>query len=394
MPMTSGNWTEGVYSSDSHYSHKEWSGDNGKYGSNGLCHENHYSLGKEWENMIRVNPNYGVSCMGGSISGFAANFGANNELAVIRKIGAKVKSHQFMLPVALGEARESLSMMENAIRTVGGVVYDVRHGQMKDAAQKLGFALKSYKNDRFGKPVKGTTLQDRWLEFQWGVKPLIQDAQFAAVAFAKAQNKIVVRHKVQGHTINTVMKQTSVSPSLLDSLVPVVYKRRFRYYLSEEDNSRPPLLENLGASDVLSNAWELTHLSVVFDYFLPMGDYLAAIHTLPLLKGELWYTDSIECYFDASYSGTSPNLLGFSTSGGQLYVNRYQVAANAIAAYDIPMPEFVKLKEALNPVRFGNLLALTMSSAFGLKPPKKVPTWQAARAQHYMQAQNAYNRTI
>lgn len=393
--MTTGSHSSG--DGDLNWTSESWSGNDGKYNSDGTIRENTYSLFSFQHEGTKgtVYPDAFACRMNVYPASFAIGFGANAALAVINKVASKTREHSFNLGVAMGESRDTLRMAEEAVLTVGGVIRDLRHGQLKNAAHKLGLTHKSYKNSKSGSLVRGKTLQDRWLELQLGWLPTLGDVQSAAIATAKAQNVINRRTRVQGFTAVQANYQPSDSPSNVPGKGDVVYKRSFRYYLSEKNNSRPSFAENMGLDDPFSIAWELIPMSFVFDYFIPVGDYLQAINSLPKLDGSLWYTDSRE--WNATSLAPVQNHQFYAsckTSANGCSVERYRETTSGLAAMDLPLPTFNKLSKALSPIRFGNMLALTMSSAFGLKPPRKSSTWTGARAQHYEQSASAYRKTI
>ncbi|DAD50970.1 maturation protein [ssRNA phage SRR6960509_6] len=390
--MTTGNinWTDGL-----NYGFRTWTGGDGKYDAQNYIKENPYEL--SFKNVTRSTgtyPNNSYVGVDNFSLPFTSVYGSNQELALVNKIGYKLKEHQFMLGVAVAEARQTLMMAENVITTVGGVIYDLRHGQMKSAAQRLGLSHKTYRNDKFGRPVKGETLQGRWLQLQWGILPLYADVQALAIATAKQQNIIKKRTRISGWNQRSVPVDTSSNSAKVPVPGTQTCQRRFRYYLSEQDNARPSVVSNLGLDDIPSTAWELTHLSCAFDYFLPIGDYLNAYNIISKqLSGQLWYTD-ITTIKGQSGTPLVESLKYFKGAVDYLHVKRYQVSIGAIAAMDLRMPEVNNLGDALSPTRFGNLLALTMSSAFGLKPSKKSSNWTAARALHFEQSAAAYRKTI
>lgn len=140
--------------------------------------------------------------------------------------------------------------------------------------------------------VSARAVSDTWLEWQFGVKPLVNDADAAATAFrALASGRCFDMIRITGHGEAEARVPLYSGMKLWASAVgptPIVRQDTQCYDTVEVitrggwRNSNPsgempvPQSFGLGIKDIIPTAWELVPWSFFVDYFTNIGDVLGA----------------------------------------------------------------------------------------------------------------------
>jgi len=183
----------------------------------------------------------------------------------LSKFYEKVQNSAVNLAQALGERRQTASMLSDAVVNLAKAVKSLKQGNVKQALRRLV-------------PQNSKELANTWLLVQYGVKPLLSDIDGAAKHLAMGEKVsfnvqvkkpvLVPRAKVHSESVSTDVKCTT--DVYVDAEGSVSYKAKLR--------CNEPLLRDLsrlGFTDPLSLVWELLPYSFVADWFIPIGDYLA-----------------------------------------------------------------------------------------------------------------------
>lgn len=259
------------------------------------------------------------------------------------KLVQAVKGHGFNMSVAVGEGAKTVSMAVGAIKSVATALKHARHGDFTAT-------LRALKVEPHTSPRSAFTSKDlagRWLEVQYGWKPLLSDVNEAAKAYALLANKPRVTRLV----VNKVLRSTwnsSESPSNWSCLGPLTVGKKISYEMTEY-LSTP---RSLGLYDPLSLVWELTPYSFVFDWFIPIGTYLENLNSIPSLRGR-FVTSTFESFSGFSSIGGPPYYTGCITK-----VQHLELVRTFTTGLSTALPSFKPLDKALSAGHVWNALAL------------------------------------
>lgn len=183
---------------------------------------------------------------------------------------AKMISGGAQLGATLAESKHTLSMISGLSLEVLQAYRAARRGHWKRAAEHLRITSHSFKNA--SKNVSG-----RWLELQYGWKPLLDDISSAVETLQRYSTETwkplcVVR------TLEQAIDEELVQPA--DSYVNLLrvkgkHSVRVQLWYNVTD-PKLHLLAQLGLANPATVAWELIPYSFLVDWFLPVGTYLDA----------------------------------------------------------------------------------------------------------------------
>lgn len=189
----------------------------------------------------------------------------NDQLALIGKLREKVAGSDFNAGVFLAQSHEALTMITGTARKIYGAYFAARRGQFW-----LAHKILTVGTDRFSS-ARPKVVASNWLELQYGWLPLLKDCESAAQFLAHElsypmQWTVTVRSSKKLGTLRTA------SPSNSDFKKKEVWTRcQIKAKLTEKD-----VAQLSGLLDPFSVAWELLPYSFVLDWFIPIGNYLAA----------------------------------------------------------------------------------------------------------------------
>lgn len=179
----------------------------------------------------------------------------------------KIKSQKVDLSVLFGEANTTLAMLGKSLSELAAVVRDARKGRW-DRLRK-----------RFG-TKKG--VGDTWLEYQYGWLPLLSDIYGIQEQLKEGFRKegFLIRASAtateQWHPTEVLPKNNLVATRDYSVKGKSYYRSKTVYYCKISDQELYAL-NQLGLTNPLLLAWELTTLSFVVDWVLPIGDLLGSL---------------------------------------------------------------------------------------------------------------------
>lgn len=321
--MSTGNITRGSTSSDYYYS-KSWSGGDGQFVTGYVLkrpgrtitrvHKSRDSNGrptyrlsyvvippKTFRKSMRIDcvwHNYTMSTTllrqsqsGGSYPsvttsvGFPQTLKANTGVQVQQRLVESVRGHSFNLGVAAAEAPKTVEMIASTASRIARSVRSLKHGDLASAARHLGASPRgSHGAGKTIKPVTSRDVADRWLELQYGWKPLLGDIHSGAQAMAYHLNKPrVARIRVRGRDHLEQTDNYTFTKVYCDILTTRIITCDLKEQLSTP--------RSLGLLDPTSVAWELLPFSFVADWFIPIGTYLDNFNIIPNISGLFMTTD-------------------------------------------------------------------------------------------------------
>jgi len=299
---------------------------------------------------------------GDGYSYVAANeWNANDDLSLIGKLREAVAGSDFNLGVFLGESHQALNMIANsATRIFTGLKY-LKRGNIVGAAHALG--APPPKGHFTPKGVR-TDMANAWLELQYGWLPLVSDAKGAAEFLAKQLEFPLVRtYKVRKR------KPIALTPVTSSLLQFKGHRETCGQIIARISEANVAQLS--GLLDPASIAWELLPWSFVADWFLPIGDYLAARSFVSSITGEFATTKTTRtsCGYSAILTVNSPpikeELLAGSHSSTKIDVTR-----TVSTSLSVPLPTFKTLDKVASWRHCANAVALLTQLG-----SKKRPSW-------------------
>lgn len=182
----------------------------------------------------------------------------------------KLKNAKVNLGVSFGERKEAAGMMLQNFGKVAKAYKNFKRGRFKEAARSLGLGWRD--------------APDRWLEYQYGWKPLLSDiyeatrdinaqdreSEFRTWYHVKARSKDQVRGVSDIATGFNGVVGRSYDQHQWDVKVRFDFKPKPDMGLFAE-------LDEWGVVNPLEVAWELIPFSFVVDWAIPIGDYLSAL---------------------------------------------------------------------------------------------------------------------
>jgi len=196
----------------------------------------------------------------------------------IIKAWNKLNNSVWDIPTFLGELHETIAMLRHPFQNLSSWIKTNKKFAVKNSAWKSGQSFVQF-------------MVDNWLQYRYGIRPLIKDIQDAIKAF---QDKYVfLGDQLSRKGAVDVYSSTSVSSiagsfSTLNFTVGVqtnldVSTHVTLYYHQRLLNITEILSQRFGLSltDIPGVAWELTRLSFVLDWFYGVGQWLTAIKPNP-----------------------------------------------------------------------------------------------------------------
>lgn len=199
---------------------------------------------------------------GPSSMGFPWSDGAasNCESESITKALLRLNEEKVQIGTALAEAKQTLDMLAGATLTAGRALLAFKHGEFS-----RGFSIITGKNS----PSFRREQANRWLQFQYGWKPLASDVYGAYNALIEDVAKPLLisasarsHHEWEGRAYDAdagfkILARTKLTGRLIDPYAQ--------------------MMQSWGLINPLSVAWEVVPWSFAIDWFIPVGNTLAAL---------------------------------------------------------------------------------------------------------------------
>jgi hypothetical protein len=192
------------------------------------------------------------------------------------QLAGKVNAMSFNAGQAFAERRQTASLLTNTAYRIVSAARALRHGRLGEFQKALSTTVHPNQWDRTLKTPASKRIATHWLEYQYGWKPLLQDAYGAAELLSRHSQEAYVtssRGVGSAKAVN-VYKRTVDLGSDRSVSVSTTCKLGVTYRL---DNPSRAGLAQTGLSNPALLAWELLPYSFVVDWFLPVGNYLEAL---------------------------------------------------------------------------------------------------------------------
>jgi hypothetical protein len=286
-----------------------------------------------------------------------------------------LKNSKINLGVVFAERKRTANMVLQTAKDLGAALLQVKRGDMKGAARTLGVA---YRNVAAKKRTRGrvtpygqafrppkqknaTTVQDRWLELQYGWLPLLSDA-YGGIAklheFADRPNITTLTTKKTLRWNKTT--KVNFEGILANRQDKGFYTRKIVYYFSVSNQAYQDLA-SMGITNPLYVAWEVVPYSFVVDWFLPIGQFLDTLDAtigLTFLKG---------CKTSFKKYAIGYNIKGAGVPGGpgsknyaDAWAKRRFVECRRETLGSFPLPHLPSFDRRIRNMRVANGLALIL----------------------------------
>lgn len=219
-------------------------------------------------------------------SGDLTNYtGYPSTSALVERLRKKIKDQNVNLGQSLAEYRQTANLFNRAAQDVVAGFRSLRSGRaLQDIARYF-----TRPRNRIEKDVA-----NRWLEYQYGLKPLISDLYGSVDEL----NKVLLEGKYLYANVrerSTLAGTSFWPPDVANHLIEGYgdYKVDFdirlhaRYRIS---SSAVKQLAQVGITNPLALAWEVVPYSFVFDWMFPVGNYLASLDALVGVSSFSYYT--------------------------------------------------------------------------------------------------------
>lgn len=213
--------------------------------------------------------------------------------ALDSRLRGRIKASNLNLAQSLAEYRQTSSMFVSLTDDVLRTFRSLRNGRA------LGDFVRILQKPRSSHEIN---VANRWLQYQYGLKPLMSDIYGSAEALA-SKIRTGMWLYVSTSSEDSVFK---VHPSKVGPWGNPVYRYdvgttklrvKARYKISDATLKS---LAQCGISNPLLLAWELIPYSFVFDWIIPVGDFLKSLDALSGVSNL-----QVVRSYDTSTTGTS-----------------------------------------------------------------------------------------
>lgn len=197
------------------------------------------------------------------------NVNLNQRNRAVSEALLKVNDQKINLGVMMGEARKTLSMVTNRIRTLVAFYKALRRGNLRYAyyvvtGRSIGVS-------------SGRTAAELYLELQYGWRPLIDDVYGGAEQIRKGLRENSLLFSVERTVTDPVNPEGFFGPTgslITEGTAKESYRVKLWGCVTDEFLSGA---STLGLINPATIAWELTPYSFVIDWLLPIGNWLDSL---------------------------------------------------------------------------------------------------------------------
>jgi len=287
------------------------------------------------------------------------------------------------------EASKSISMISSYAKIMLKAIRYVKSGQMHKAAKLFHMPGRTFSNDI--RQIKAGDVRDatkiisviasRWLELQYGWKPLINDIEGVRKDYTeKLSRKLPVSVRYAPQSVRRTEQYRAgggaySNKTFNSSIAKASYKHVCKVRLDGQlsiDKLRMNAMVGLGFADVAVVAWELIPYSFMLDWVVPIGGFLDALDStvgLTFRGGSITKFSEVShenaYFYDGSNVGTGSKL--FKSAGGTWYLTGRQGSMDRQIYSDFPRP-VLYAKNPWSTLHAANALALFVVAFTGAKP--------------------------
>lgn len=269
-----------------------------------------------------------------------------------------MKDSDVNLGVAFAERSATARMVGDNATTIAKAFMALKRGRTEEALRRLKLL------DRGGARTGKTTIE-RWLEMQYGWKPLLSDVYGACDALEKApRSDWMVTGK--GSYSEKVYGKVNRPGSLGYECTMEGMMGSFVRIDAQPENELLHTLAALGITNPAEIAWELVPYSFVVDWFLPIGSWLSSLDAM-LGYGPTWC--SISKITRGKWKSVgNPSLVRTSSPYVETTTNAWgawkeTVSLSRTVSTSVPLPTLPRFKDPRSLAHMANGLSL-LAQAF------------------------------
>lgn len=277
---------------------------------------------------------------------------ANRALISARR---KLKGTDVNLGVAFGERSQTARLVGDTATRLAKSYRSLRRGEIRNAMNHLGITSSR-------REPRGANAPKKWLELQYGWKPLLSDVFGACDALTKRpKSDWIVTAKASSKASGLVVK---VFDQFDAGTVTCSWNHSVLVRIDVlPENELAIALSSSGITNPLLVGWELVPFSFVVDWFLPIGGWLEGLDAL--LGYQVYgYSSSYisRDSWDEAGSWLAPD------SGSQVqnsyYGSKRAVRLERSVSNGVPLPSFPGFKDPRSFEHMANGLSL-LATVFG-----------------------------
>lgn len=180
------------------------------------------------------------------------------------QIAASIHELHASLGESLAECTKTAAFIIDKAKDIATVVRLIRKGKFAKAAKYLGLSSEN--------PTDlPTNAASAWLQWQYGVIPIVSDINTAIDLFNNQLSKSASLAKIRGSWKESNTFQTTVSGTLYEYSEDLRYRFQGIYSIDEAELAAAQML---GLGNPAAVAWALTPWSFLVDMVLPVADWI------------------------------------------------------------------------------------------------------------------------
>jgi hypothetical protein len=237
-------------------------------------YQNYGSI-RDWHRTgaLDVNEGWFANCCGRAASIDDPEVVTRLQNEALLKARLALKDQKVNLGVAFAEANKTARLLGDTALSLLGALKDLKSGNVLGVQRHLKLRrkpdLRGYKN-----------LPAKWLELQYGWKPLLSEVYGSAEALAQRHmhdwlvtGKGYAEERVDNTYVNDDLRAAGVytAEGMRGCFVRID---------ALPDNDLLMAFRSMGITNPLSVAWNVAPLSFLLDWILPIGDYLDSLDAM------------------------------------------------------------------------------------------------------------------
>jgi hypothetical protein len=260
------------------------------------------------------------------------------------KARLKMKQASVNLGVAFAERNATARLLGDTASRLGRSFNKLKRGQVRAAMRELGLSSRN-------REPRGSNVPNKWLELQYGWKPLLSDVYGACDALSR-RNQSDWRVTAVASDFAASQYYASFTGPDAGFVEVRVENGAFVRIDALPENDLTMSLRSLGITNPLLIAWELVPYSFVVDWMLPVGTWLESIDAM---LGYSKASTSSSLFTRGEWRDRGRNESPTPTSRVK---NSYEGTKKVVildrdASNGVPMPTFPRIKKSGKPRSHG-----------------------------------------
>jgi len=213
---------------------------------------------------------------------------SNDSIALTNKLMGQISSGvDFQAAGALADVDRTVRMIGDSAKKLARSLKKASKGDLAGASRLLvntknsSSSVGSIRSSATGRQkwlAQGSSVRDRYLQYQFGIKPLVKDVEAAARAAAWLTDRPIYQK------VSAVRKLTEKFVESRGFGTRCSVERTITARAVAILKTQPPAADALGLTDIPSFLWERGFLSFVVDWWIPIGNWLQALQAKRALE--------------------------------------------------------------------------------------------------------------